>query len=137
MKNLSVSTLTLLAALVGIAAVPAMAQSEPRIDFTSPVAFNAGLAKLPAGNYSISKQDDVSGIYLISNRNSSTSTLVIARTASPSQPGAKPNVSFTQRDGKYYLESVGLASGAVVEICNTMPAETRAALMVRKVRPVK
>jgi len=137
MKNLCFSTFTVLAAMVGIGAVPAMAQSQSRVDFTSPVAFNAGLAKLPAGTYSITKQDDVSGIYLITNRNSSASTLVIARTASPSQPAAKPNVNFSQHNGAYYLESVGLASGSMVEIVNSLPSETRAALMVRKVRPVK
>ena len=136
MKNLCL-TMSLLAVLAGIAAVPAMAQAEQRIDFSSPFAFTAGLATLPAGDYAITKQGDNSGIYLIASRAGGPSAMVIAHAGDAGTTTAKPNVNFTQHDGKYYLDSIALANGQVVMLNNPSQAEGRAALMVRKVRMVK
>jgi hypothetical protein len=127
----------MLALLAGVAAVPAMAQTECRIEFSSPFAFTAGLATLPAGSYTITKQGDTSGIYAISSRTNAVSAMVIARTGESVASASKPSVSFTQRDGKFYLDSVAMADGSVVVVNNASPTEARGALMVRKVRMVK
>lgn len=136
MKNLCLTTL-MLALLAGIAAVPAMAQTEYRVEFSSPFTFTAGLATLPAGSYTITKQGDTSGIYAISSRTSAASAMVIARNGESVASASKPSVSFTQRDGKFYLESVSVGDGSVVVVSNASPAEAKGALMVRKVRMVK
>lgn len=136
MKNLCLTTL-MLAALAAIAAVPAAAQLHDRVEFSSPFAFTAGMATLPAGQYTITKQGDNSGIYVISNRNGGVAVMVIAHPGEQAAPTSRPNVSFNPRDGRYYLETVALADGSVLAINNPSPAEGKAALMVRKVRMVK
>jgi hypothetical protein len=126
-----------LALLVCLGAVPAMAQSDDRIQFSAPFAFTAGLATLPAGDYLVSKQGDSSGVYLIGSRTGAASAMVIARGGEASGAATKPNVNFMRQDGKYYLASIALANGSVVALLNPPPPEGRAALMVRKVRMAK
>ena len=137
MKNLCLNTLMTLACLSGLTAFSAMAQTENRIEFTSPFEFTAGIAKLPAGNYSMVKESDNAGIYVISSRTTGKATLLIARGGATTMRPTSVNVTFTQRDGKYILDTVGFVDGTVVEFANLPEGNVKSALMVRKVRMVK
>ena len=51
----------LLSMLCLLSAIPAMAQVDNRLTFQAPFAFYAGNAKLPAGSYTVTQQDDNTG----------------------------------------------------------------------------
>jgi hypothetical protein len=66
----------LMSLLVLLSAIPAMAQIENRVTFQAPFAFYAGNAKLPPGNYTITKPDDNGEVLLIESADGSHSVFV-------------------------------------------------------------
>jgi hypothetical protein len=107
--------LFMLALLCLLAAGPSYAQSSLRVNFQVPFAFMAGTALMPAGAYVIT--EDESGHALIfpaDGRHGAAILLTQISGASPNNGHA--SVSFKQRGGRYYLDTISLMDGTTVRI---------------------
>ena len=109
MKNiLKVAVAT--AALTLGSALPAMAQFDEGVDFTTAFAFYAGSEKMPAGSYRVTQIDMNSNQLLIQNRDGSDSAFVSFIPTRADQPHAHSDVSFQKYDNVAYLSRVWVAA---------------------------
>jgi hypothetical protein len=97
------------------AAAPSHAQSTLRVNFQVPFAFTAGAALMPAGAYTIS--EDESGHALILPAQGGRAAAILLTRISGFTPGnGRASVSFKQRAGRYYLDTLNLVDGTIVQV---------------------
>ena len=106
--------LLILALFCLLAAAPSYSQSDLRVTFTVSFPFNAGAAAMPAGSYTIST--DMNGHGLIyPTQGGRTAAILLTRVSEFAAKG-HPSVSFVERGGRYYLDTVNLLQGGVVTV---------------------
>lgn len=99
----------------GLTVAPSRAQSELKVTFHVNFAFAAGPAVLPAGSYSLT--DMGNGTALLSGApGGRNAVIVLTRMAGTMPVSGHASVSFTQRGGRYYLDTVNLRDGGVVRV---------------------
>src|SRR5882672_8648141 len=86
----------LMSMLCLLSAIPAMAQIDNRLTFQAPFAFYAGNAKLPAGDYTVTQQDDNADVLLIESADGLHSVFVDYMTDDSDTAAAKTEVSFNK-----------------------------------------
>ena len=91
------------------------AQGDLKVTFHTSFAFSAGAAALPAGSYSLSDMGNGAAI-LNSTEGGRSAVIVLTRLGGIMQPASKASVSFVQRGGRYYLDSVNLRDGNLVRV---------------------
>ena len=97
------------------AAAPSYAQTDLRVTFTVSFPFTAGAAAMPAGSYTIST--DLNGHGLIyPTRGGRSAAILLTRVSQFSPAKGRASVSFAERGGRYYLDSVNLLEGGVVTV---------------------
>lgn len=96
-------------------ASPSFAQSELKVTFHTSFAFGAGAAVLSAGSYSLNEMGNGTAI-LSSMDGVRSAVIVLTRVAGILQPSRQTSVSFVQRSGRYYLDTVNLRDGNVVHV---------------------
>jgi hypothetical protein len=107
--------LVILALALLSAAAPGYTQSETRVTFTTPFTFVAGAAQLPPGSYTIS-QDDGGHALIFPARGGKSAAILLTRASGLTAGKGQASVTFTEREGRYYLDRVNLTSGTVVTI---------------------
>jgi hypothetical protein len=90
------------------AAIPSMAQIDTRVIFQAPFAFYAGNAKLPAGSYTVSQQDDNLELLLIEDANGSHSVFVEYEPSPSDTPASKTEVTFNKYGTTDFLKRISL-----------------------------
>jgi hypothetical protein len=107
--------LLMLALVCLLAAAPSYAQSDIKVKFSVSFPFLAGAAAMPAGSYTIT--EDVSGHAMIYPAQGGHGTFILLTRASGFSPSnGHATVSFIQRDGRYYLNTVNLLDGRIIGI---------------------
>lgn len=110
--------LLMLALVCLLAAAPSYAQSDQRVTFTVSFPFTAGAAQMPAGSYTIST--DMNGHGLIyPTQGGRSAAILLTRVSRFSPANARASVSFVERGGRYYLDTVNLLEGGVVTVGKT------------------
>jgi hypothetical protein len=108
-------SILILALVCLLAAAPSYAQSELKVKFSVSFPFIAGTAAMPAGSYTIT--EDVSGHALIYPAKGGHGTFILLTRPSGFSPSnGHATVSFSQRGGRYYLNTVNLLDGRIVGI---------------------
>lgn len=98
-----------------IAAAPSYSQSDLRVTFTVAFLFTAGSATMPAGSYAITT--DMNGHGLIySTQGGRSAAILLTRVSQFSPAKGRASVSFVERGGRYYLDTVNLLEGGVVSV---------------------
>ena len=101
--------LTFLIGTLGLlSAIPAVAQIENRVTFQAPFAFYAGNAKLPAGSYTVTQQDDNAELLLIEDANGSHSVFVEYEPSPSVNPASKTEVTFNKYGNADFLNRISL-----------------------------
>ena len=126
-------TALLTGACAGVLGVlPAWAQIDGPVDFTTTFPFTVAGTALPAGQYEIRPVDQDPGMYRIEMRNGANGAFFHADPLASSS-GSATDVVFNEAGGKYALERVNVAGeeGAVmpsnepaVQQASTTPAKT-------------
>ncbi|WP_035348978.1 hypothetical protein [Edaphobacter aggregans] len=83
--------------------IPALAQIENGLDFTTSFPFYVGNAKMPAGSYKVTQADIDAETLLIESTNGSHSALIAFIPTQSSQPHAKSDVTFHKYGDTEYL----------------------------------
>jgi hypothetical protein len=110
-------SLIALASLVTAAALPSRAQSSERVTFQAPFAFSAGEATFPAGAYYLTR-DENGRAFMISSESGPRSAILVLGGAAAVGKANQTSVTFIQRHGRYYLDSMSLVDGTLVRIAN-------------------
>src|SRR5215469_12156998 len=107
--------LLMLALVCLLAAAAGYAQSDLRVVFTVSFPFTAGAAEMPAGSYMIST--DMNGHGLVyPTRGGRSAAILLTRVSQFSPAKGRASVSFVERGGRYYLDTVNLLEGGVVNV---------------------
>ena len=107
--------LLMLAMVCLLAAAPSYAQGDLRVTFTVAFPFTAGAAAMPAGSYMIST--DMNGHGLIyPTQGGRSAAILLTRVSQFSPVKGRASVSFIERGGRYYLDTVNLLEGSVVTV---------------------
>ena len=93
----------LMSMLCLLSAIPAMAQVDNRLTFQAPFAFYAGNAKLPAGDYTVTQQDDNADLLLIESADGLHSVFVDYMTDDSDTTPAKTEVTFNKYGNTEFL----------------------------------
>ncbi|MGA7240207.1 MAG: hypothetical protein WBY44_31275 [Bryobacteraceae bacterium] len=108
-------SLLMLALVCLLAAAPSYAQSHLKVKFSVSFPFIAGTATMPAGTYTIT--ENVSGQALIYPAQGGHGAAILLTRASGFSPAnGHATVSFLQRGGRYYLDTVNLLDGGIVGV---------------------
>ena len=94
------------AVLVLGSALPALAQLDNGIDFTTSVPFYAGSVKLPAGSYRITQTDENSTNVLIRSTDDKYAAFVGVTPTISEQPHQHSGVTFHKYGDTQYLDQV-------------------------------
>lgn len=108
--------LIILALACLLTAAPIYAQSETRVTFTAPFTFIAGASQMPAGRYIILQDGFGHATIHPAQPGGKSAAILLTRIAGGPTGNGRASVSFIQRGGTYYLDSVNLIDGAVVRI---------------------
>ena len=107
--------LLMLALVCLLAAAPSYAQSDLKVTFSVSFPFTAGAAPMPAGSYTLTT--DVSGHGLIyPSQGGRGAAILLTRVSGFSPAKGHATVSFIQRGGRYYLDTVNLLDGGIVSV---------------------
>jgi hypothetical protein len=107
--------LLMLALVCLLAAAPGYAQSDLRVVFTVSFPFTAGAAAMPAGSYTISTVMNGHGL-IYPTQGGPRAAMLLTRVSQFSAARGRASVSFAERGGRYYLETVNLLEGGVVNV---------------------
>ncbi|HEX3877902.1 MAG TPA: hypothetical protein VHW24_13005 [Bryobacteraceae bacterium] len=107
--------LVLLVFVCLLAIAPIHAQSDVRVTFHTSFPFKAGMAEMPAGSYSI-MQEESGRMLLHPAAGGRGSVILLARFGGSGRPSGHASVTFVQRSGRYYLETVNLLDGGIVRL---------------------
>jgi hypothetical protein len=101
--------LTVLMSMLGLlSAIPAMAQVDNTLTFQAPFAFYAGNAKLPAGIYTVTHQDDNADLLLIESADKLHSVFVDYMTDDSDAAPAKTEVTFNKYGNTEFLGRISV-----------------------------
>ena len=107
--------LFMLALICLLAGATSYAQGDLRVTFTVSFPFNAGAAAMPAGSYTVST--DMNGHGLIyPTRGGRSAAILLTRVSQFSSSKGNASVSFVNRGGRYYLDTVNLLQGGIVTV---------------------
>ena len=98
----------LMSMLCLLSAIPAMAQVDNRLTFQAPFAFYAGNAKLPAGDYTVTQQDDNADLLLIESADGLHSVFVDYMTDDSDTAPAKTEVTFNEYGNTEFLGRISI-----------------------------
>ncbi len=113
-------SLLILALFCLLATAPSYAQSDLKVKFSVSFPFIAGTASMPAGSYTIT--EDVSGHAVIYPAQGGHGTFILLTRASGFSPSnGHASVTFIQRGGRYYLNTVNLLDGRIVGVNKITP----------------
>lgn len=98
----------LMSMLCLLSAIPAMAQVDNRMTFQAPFAFYAGNAKLPAGDYTVTQQDDNADLLLIESADGLHSVFVDYMTNDSDTAPAKTEVTFNKYGNTEFLGRISI-----------------------------
>lgn len=105
-SNMTVAVVSAILALG--TALPAMAQLNTEIDFTTSVPFYAGKVKMPAGSYEIKQPDTSMGELLIQSINGNSSAFVDFIPTYSMEPQQDTNVTFHKSGDVEYLDRISI-----------------------------
>ena len=108
--------LIILALACLLSAAPIYAQSEARVTFVAPFSFIAGASQMPAGSYIIMQDGYGHATIHPTQPGGKSAAILLTRISGGAAGSSRASVSFVQRGGRYYLDSVNLIDGAVVRI---------------------
>src|ERR1700732_4114043 len=91
-----------------LSAIPAMTQVDNRLTFQAPFAFYAGNAKLPAGDYTVTQQDDNADLLLIESADGFHSVFVDYMTDDSDTSPAKTEVTFNKYGNTEFLGRISV-----------------------------
>ena len=91
-----------------LSAIPIMAQVDNRLNFQAPFAFYAGNAKLPAGDYTVTQQDDNAELLLIESADGLHSVFVDFMTDDSDTAPAKTEVTFNKYGNTEFLGRISV-----------------------------
>jgi hypothetical protein len=107
--------LLMLALVCLLAAAPSYAQSDVKVTFSVSFPFIAGAAAMPAGSYAITQ--DASGRALIyPSHGGRSAVMLLTRISGFSPAKGRASVSFIERGGRYYLDTVNLLDGGILGV---------------------
>ena len=86
-----------------LSAIPAMAQLTGTLTFQAPFAFYAGNAKLPAGSYTVTQQDDNTDLLRIESADGSHSVFVEYMADDSDTAPARTEVAFNKYSNTEFL----------------------------------
>ena len=98
----------LMSMLCLLSAIPAMAQVDNRLTFQAPFAFYAGNAKLPAGDYTVTQQDDNADLLLIESADGLHSVFVDYMTDDSDTAPTKTEVTFNKYGNTEFLGRISV-----------------------------
>ena len=98
----------LMSMLCLLSAIPAMAQVDNKLTFQAPFAFYAGNAKLPAGGYTVTQQDDNAELLLIESADGLHSVFVDFMTDDSDTAPAKTEVTFNKYGNTEFLGRISI-----------------------------
>jgi hypothetical protein len=105
--------LLMLALACLLMAAPTYAQTDMRVSFHASFPFNAGGMQMPAGDYVITA--DAGGhAYIFPEHSGRRAAILLTHLANLTEGRGRASVSFVERSGQYYLNTVNLTDGAVV-----------------------
>ena len=110
----------LMIALACLLAAPSYAQTV-KVTFHVAFAFVAGGAEMPAGAYSITEDENGHALILaaqggLAAQGRHASAILLTRIAGVGPMHSRASVSFAERGGKYYLDTINLLDGQIVGI---------------------
>lgn len=112
MRSLRLNIILAAVGLIAGSAFPSRAEVLTYVEIQVPFAFNVGNVSFPAGSYEI-VQPHESGAVIVRSAHGSRAAAAIA---TPFHEGAGNNASFLHINGKYYLSSIALGDGRVVQL---------------------
>jgi hypothetical protein len=116
--------------------VPAWAQVDGPVDFTTAFPFAVGATTLPAGQYEIRPVDQDPGMYRIEMRNGTNGAFFHADPlALPS--GSATEVVFNEAHGKYALDRIEVAGEEGAVVPSSGPGVQQASTTPKTARHVK
>jgi hypothetical protein len=113
MKNLCMLLFVMIGTAVMLT-VPAAAQTNQNVDFTTSFPFYAGNAKMPAGTYTVSLGMQNDGLLTIQSKNESHVAFIEVDPTSSESPHATTDVTFNKYGSTDYLNKIwvqGASSG--------------------------
>ena len=115
MKAIILRITTMLAVIVGLTAVAAQAQTTPRaVRFTVPFEFNVNSDVLPAGDYTVSVENQT--VRIQKNDGKANVIALSRRTVSANRSDSPVKLTFRHYGDQYYLAQVWVADGVGREL---------------------
>ena len=115
MKAIILRMTTMLALIVGLTAVAAQAQTTPRaVRFTVPFEFNVNSEVLPAGDYTVSVDNQT--VRIQKNDGKANVIALSRRTVSANRSDSRVKLTFRHYGDQYYLAQVWVADGVGREL---------------------
>jgi hypothetical protein len=111
MRSLCLNTI-LAACLLGGAAVEGRADMLTRVEIDVPFPFQVGSVPMPAGRYEVFQPHDTGAVIIGATEGSGAIATIVA----PFAEGAGSKASFVHVDGKYFLSSISLGDGRMVQV---------------------
>ena len=99
-----------------LSATPAMAQIDNRLTFQAPFTFYAGLAKLPAGSYTVTQADDNADLLLIESADGSHSVFVEYVADGSDTAPSKTEVTFNKYANADFLSRISVGGQNSMQI---------------------
>lgn len=115
MKAIILRMTTMLALIVGLTAVAAQAQTTPKaVRFTVPFEFNVNSEVLPAGDYTVSVENQT--VRIQKNDGKANVIALSRRTVSTNRSDSPVKLTFRHYGDQYYLAQVWVADGVGREL---------------------
>src|SRR6266849_10595001 len=114
--NLFKKLTMLMSILCLLSVIPAMAQIDNRLTFQAPFTFYAGLAKLPAGSYTVTQPDDNAELLLIESADGSHSVFVEYVAGGSDTPPSKTEVTFNKYADTEFLSRISVEGQTLMQI---------------------
>jgi hypothetical protein len=107
--------LLMLALVCLLTAAPSYAQRQVKVTFTVSFPFTAGATVMPAGAYAIT-EDNNGQAMIIPAAGGRGAVILLTHISGFGPARGRASVSFAERGGRYYLDTVNLIDGAVVSV---------------------
>jgi hypothetical protein len=112
LSNLFRNTIFAAAALLASTALPSQAEILTFVEIQVPFAFNVGNVSLPAGSYEVLQPHEMGALIVRAAGGSGA----VAAIVGPLHEGAGHQASFVHVGGKYFLSSISLGDGRMVQL---------------------
>lgn len=112
MRSFCLKAVVAVASLVAGSALPAPAEILTQVEIQVPFAFIVGNVTLPAGSYEILQSHDTGALIVRAVGGSGVAVAIV----SPIREGFGHQASFVHIGAKYFLSSISLGDGRMVEL---------------------